>query len=49
MSHYLATRKGNCVSMPVLFVILGQKLGLPITLAIAPNHVFAKYKRDNGE
>ncbi|WP_199099492.1 transglutaminase family protein [Dyella sp. ASV21] len=49
MSHYLATRKGNCVSMPVLFVILGHKLGLPITLAIAPNHVLAKYKRDNGE
>lgn len=49
MSHYLATRKGNCVSMPVLFVILGQKLDLPITLAIAPNHVLAKYKRDNGE
>jgi len=49
MSHYLATRKGNCVSMPVLFVILGQKLGLPVTLATAPYHVFAKYKRENGE
>jgi len=48
MSHYLATRKGNCVSMPVLFVILGQKLGLPVTLATAPNHVFVKYKRDDG-
>lgn len=49
MSRYLASRKGNCVSMPVLLVILGQKLGLPVTLATAPNHVYAKYKRDNGE
>lgn len=49
MSHYLASRKGNCVSMPVLFVILGQKLGLPVTLATAPHHVFAKYQRDSGE
>lgn len=49
MSHYLATRKGNCVSMPVLFVILGEKLNLPVTLATAPNHAFAKYKRDSGE
>lgn len=40
---YLATRKGNCVSMPVLLVILGQKLGLQITLATAPEHVLAKF------
>lgn len=49
ISHYLATRKGNCISMPVLFVILGQKLNLPMTLANAPNHVFVKYRRDDGE
>nr|WP_255626458.1 transglutaminase-like domain-containing protein [Xanthomonas sp. NCPPB 1067] len=28
ISTYLTTRKGNCVSMPILLVILGQKLGL---------------------
>jgi hypothetical protein len=28
LSYYLATRKGNCVSMPVLFVVLSQKLGI---------------------
>lgn len=36
ISNYLATRRGNCVSMPVLFVILGQKVGLSVTLATAP-------------
>ncbi|MGO4702640.1 transglutaminase family protein [Dyella sp. 2RAB6] len=49
ISRYLATRKGNCVSMPILFVILGHKLGLPVTLATAPHHVFVKYQRENGE
>lgn len=46
LSTYLATRKGNCVSMPVLLVILGQKLGLDLTLATAPEHVLAKFRND---
>ena len=33
LHHYLATRKGNCVSMPILVVILGERLGLDITLS----------------
>jgi regulator of sirC expression with transglutaminase-like and TPR domain len=43
LTTYLDTRKGNCVSMPILLVILGQKLGLNITLAAAPEHVMAKF------
>ena len=43
LSTYLKTRKGNCVSMPILVVILAQRLGLPATLAIAPSHVLAKF------
>lgn len=42
----LATRKGNCVSMPILFVILGQRLGLPVALATAPDHVMVKFADD---
>lgn len=45
---YLETRKGNCVSMPILFVILGQKIGLDVTLATAPEHLFVKYRDDAG-
>ena len=30
---YLETRAGNCVSMPLLFVVLRQKLGIDLTLA----------------
>lgn len=43
LAVYLATRKGNCVSMPILFAILGQRLGLPVALATAPNHVLVKF------
>jgi len=48
LSTYLATRKGNCVSMPLLFIILGQKLGIDVTASTAPNHVFVKYRDDDG-
>lgn len=48
VSTYLRTRKGNCVSMPTLLVILGQKLGLEMTLSQAPQHEFARLKGTNG-
>lgn len=46
LATYLATRKGNCVSMPILLVVLGQRLGLPLTLATAPEHVLVKFADD---
>ncbi|WP_182552838.1 transglutaminase family protein [Phyllobacterium myrsinacearum] len=46
LSNYLATRKGNCISMPMLFLILGERLGLDVTLSTAPLHVFVKYTDD---
>jgi regulator of sirC expression with transglutaminase-like and TPR domain len=48
VSTYLRTRKGNCVSMPTLLVILGQKLGLDMTLSLAPAHEFAKIRNSDG-
>ena len=30
---YMVSRKGNCVSMPFLFIILDQRLGLDVTAA----------------
>lgn len=46
LATYLATRKGNCVSMPILVAILGQRLGLTITLSTAPEHVMAMFADD---
>lgn len=48
ISTYLRTRKGNCVSMPTLLMILGQKLGLTMTLSQAPEHEFARLQDVNG-
>lgn len=49
VSTYLRTRKGNCVSMPTLLIILGQKLGLTMTLSQAPEHEFARLQDVNGK
>ncbi len=43
LPNYIASRKGNCVTMPLLFVILGQRLGLDMTISTAPLHLFVKY------
>ena len=48
LSVYLATHKGNCISMPLLFVILGQKLDIPVTITTAPSHLYVKFRGDNG-
>ncbi len=31
LAQYLETRRGNCVTMPMLLVILGQRIGLKMT------------------
>ncbi|MGV6801382.1 MAG: transglutaminase family protein [bacterium] len=40
LSTYLDTRNGNCVSMPILFLILADRLEIEATLAIAPSHIY---------
>lgn len=46
---YLETRLGNCISMPFLVILLGDRLGLDVTAATAPLHVFVKFTdRDMG-
>ncbi|MFC3655409.1 transglutaminase family protein [Xanthomonas hyacinthi] len=46
LSTYLTSRKGNCVSMPILVAILGQRLGLHTVLATAPEHLLVKFVDD---
>jgi regulator of sirC expression with transglutaminase-like and TPR domain len=48
LHNYLASRRGNCITMPILFVILGQRIGLSLTLAEAPLHLLVKYTDDDG-
>lgn len=43
LATYLDTRRGNCVSMPILQLIVAERLGLNVSLSTAPNHVFMRY------
>lgn len=43
LSTYIRTRKGNCVSMPTLFLIVADRMGLNVRLATAPLHMFVRY------
>lgn len=48
LAAYLSSRKGNCVTMPFLFIILGQRLGIDVTASTAPNHLFVKFRNELG-
>lgn len=45
---YLERRLGNCVSMPILFLILGERLGLDLSLAAAPLHILLRWRHPRG-
>nr|WP_321355642.1 hypothetical protein [uncultured Draconibacterium sp.] len=42
VSKLLATRKGNCHSLPYLYKILTQEFNITSYLAFAPNHIYIK-------
>ena len=48
--HGLLTGKhqGTCVSMPVLYVAVGRKLGYPLKLVTSKAHVFARWESPDG-
>ena len=48
LADYLTDRRGNCITMPILVVILGERIGLKMTLAQAPLHYFVKFTDDDG-
>lgn len=43
VSKLLATRTGNCHSLPYLYKILAEELGAQAHLALAPNHMYIKH------
>jgi len=48
LGDYIRDRRGNCITMPFLFLILGQRLGLDVAPALAPLHVLVKFTDDQG-
>ena len=43
IATYLSTRRGNCVSMPLLVLMVGERMGLNLALSTAPLHMFIRY------
>ncbi|SFF57821.1 hypothetical protein [Thermoflexibacter ruber] len=46
VTKLLATRKGNCHSLPFLYKILCEELGVSANLALAPNHIYIKHRAE---
>jgi hypothetical protein len=42
-------RTGTCVSMPVLYVAVGRRLGYPMQLVTAKAHLFARWESPDGK
>jgi hypothetical protein len=46
VTKLIETKKGNCHSMPYLYKILCDELGVPCWLALAPNHIYIKHRSE---
>lgn len=48
VSKLLATHKGQCHSMPLLYLILCEQTGTEASLAYSPSHSYIKFKDNSG-
>ncbi|MBI3377384.1 MAG: hypothetical protein HY035_03130 [Nitrospirae bacterium] len=39
----LDSKRGNCVSIPILYLAIAQRLGYPVYAVAAPEHLFLRY------
>lgn len=44
--NYIASRRGNCITMPFLFIMLADRMGVNVTASTAPLHVLVKFTDD---
>ena len=47
VSKLLATGKGQCNSLPRLYLILAEEIGAEAFLSLSPNHSYIKFRDDN--
>ncbi|MEW6110399.1 MAG: transglutaminase family protein [Nitrospirota bacterium] len=47
LSGLLDRRKGNCASMPILYLAIAQRLGYPVYAVAVPDHLFVRYVDSN--
>ena len=46
LTGLIDSRKGSCITLPLLYVTLAQQLGLPMYPVLAPSHIFVRYIGD---
>ncbi len=44
LAGLLRTRRGSCVSMPMIYLVLGQRLGMPVHLVALGRHYFIRWE-----
>ena len=49
VSKLMATRSGQCHSLPLLFLILAEQWNVDAYLSYSPNHSFVRFKDKNGK
>lgn len=47
LNGYLDTKTGSCITMPMLYLVLADRLNWPIRAVRAPEHFFLRYVADN--
>ena len=47
LNGLLDRRKGNCASMPILYIAIAQRLGYPVYAVPVPDHLFVRYVDSN--
>ncbi|MCW5923304.1 MAG: hypothetical protein KIS77_13245 [Saprospiraceae bacterium] len=48
VTKLLRTRKGNCHSLPYLYKMLADELGVKAYLSLSPNHIYIKQRAEKG-
>ena len=43
INGYIATKKGSCITMPMLYLIIAERINLPLYPVISPKHFFVRY------
>ena len=43
INGYLSTKKGSCITLPMMYVVLAERLGFPIYVTRLPYHFFVRY------
>jgi regulator of sirC expression with transglutaminase-like and TPR domain len=43
LNGILDTRRGSCVTMPLLYLAIAQRLGYPVYPVVVPYHIFLRY------